>query len=71
MSNIPDRIVMVDLGYHTAEHLVSAKVIKSASAKNLFDDNHGEALLVELSGGERMWVSRWYECDPEGHVIYQ
>lgn len=53
------RYVNVDSGYGCAEHWESAKVIDSQMVNNLFDDGQSEHLLVELLGGERVWVAYW------------
>ena len=56
------RYVMVDRGYMTNECWYHAKVINSRPCvKNLFTGEMGERLLVELPGGERIWVDYWTE----------
>lgn len=54
--------VMIDQGYGPAEHWVKVKVITAQMCRDLFDDNkQNEQLLVEIPGGERVWVSFWRE----------
>ena len=53
------RHVMIDRCYNLSENWVKAKVIGSQMCKNLFDDGKSEQLLVEISGGERVWVAFW------------
>ena len=55
------RRVEVDRGYDLAEYWVVAKVIRSQMCKDLFTDSLKEQLLVELLGGERVWVAFWRE----------
>ena len=55
------RLVRVDSGYGPAEHWETAKVIQSRMVKQLFSDDLKENLLVELMGGERVWVDSWEE----------
>ena len=66
MSRRTSRYVMVDRGYGCAENWQLAKVISSRLCNNLFDRGQSEDLLVELSGGERVWVSSWKQvmCKP-------
>jgi hypothetical protein len=52
--------VMIDRGYGTAEYWVRARVIRSRMCADLFDpDRKSEQLLVEIPGGERIWVAFW------------
>jgi hypothetical protein len=53
------RYVMIDQGYGPEEHWVRAKVIRSMKCQNLFDQGESEQLLVEILGGERLWVESW------------
>ena len=53
------KYVEVDLGYGLAELWTTAKVVGSQKAKNLFDNDEHEMLLVETAGGERIWVDYW------------
>ena len=53
------RHVLIDLGYGPSEHWVRAKVVKNRMLKGLFDEGESEQLLVEVPGGERIWVSYW------------
>jgi hypothetical protein len=58
------RYVQVDRGYGCAESWCRAKVIKSCVRKPLFPvpgEADPESLLVELLGGERIWVDFWKE----------
>jgi len=57
------RSVLVDLGHGLAQLWTSAKVIMSQKCKNLFDEGNHEMLLVEVPGGERIWVSHWREVE--------
>lgn len=59
------RIVSVDLGYDLAEHWVLAIVVRSQTCRELFTDGENEQLLVEIPGGERIWVAFWREPDAE------
>ena len=54
--------VLVDLGHQTNESWEQAKVVGRDTTVGLFDENKTqESLLVELSTGERIWVSSWKE----------
>ena len=56
------RHVMIDQGYGPAECWVKAKVVDSQMTRDLFDDKkQNEQLLVEIPGGERVWVAFWNE----------
>lgn len=55
-----ERYVMIDVGYQTRESWQRGKVIDSHVVESLFDEPR-EELLVELPGGERMWVAFWKE----------
>jgi len=55
------RQVRVDVGYGPAERWETVKVIDERACQSLFGEGTETDLLVELSGGERMWVSFWEE----------
>jgi hypothetical protein len=57
----PVRYVSVDLGYGPLEVWTRAKVIASEMVGSLFNNEQREDLLVEIPGGERVWVSNWKE----------
>lgn len=57
----PVRFVRVDMGYGPAENWCRAKVVESRMVGQLFSDELVENLLVEIPGGERMWVAYWTE----------
>lgn len=53
------RTVHVDMGYGPIEHIVEAEVVGERICENLFDNGKTTDLLVEIPGGERVWVSHW------------
>lgn len=55
------RTVVVDMGNGPHEYLQYATVIRESEINGLFDNNPYKVLLVELPGGERVWVSEWTE----------
>lgn len=57
----PARFVMINNGYDMHDNWMRAKVISSRMVGRLFDDGQDENLLVEIPGGERMWVAFWEE----------
>lgn len=59
------RYVMIDTGYDLHENWIHAKVISSQMVGRLFDDGQDESLLVEIPGGERIWVDFWQEIQEE------
>ena len=54
-------LVRVDMGYGPAEHWVTARVIERRAVSQLFAEGPAINLLVEIPGGERIWVSDWNE----------
>lgn len=63
MKKSGDRYVTIDTGYGPREKLERVKVIRSEETKGLFDDKPKEILLVEICGGERIWVAFWTETN--------
>jgi hypothetical protein len=57
----PKRFVRVDMGHGPAECWTTAKVVGQRECRQLFGDGTRTDLLVELPGGERIWVSSWDE----------
>lgn len=51
--------VRVDIGYDLCENSVVATVIERLFVQELFSDELKENLLVEIPGGERIWVDSW------------
>lgn len=66
------RWVRVDMGYGLAECKVSAKVVSERKVSKLFEDGQSTDLLVEIPGGERVWVSFWEEIsEPNDRTGYR
>jgi len=57
----PVRNVSVDLGYGPGGDWTTVKVVRSQIVDKLFGEGQAERLLVEIPGGERIWVSHWRE----------
>ena len=64
MKRAPRRTVWVDRGYGPAEHWTPARAISEQMVNTLFGAPE-PSLLVELPGGERVWVSSWRDTDPD------
>lgn len=54
------RYVRIDQGYGTNSDWYTVRVIRSEPTQTLFEGQK-ERLLVELPGGERIWVAHWEE----------
>lgn len=63
------RTVWVDSGHMTNECWGPAEVIDSRQCNNLFGGGTSEDLLVEVLGGERIWVSSWRDDNPYEEVV--
>lgn len=57
----PARYVKIDTGYGCQSIYETCKVLDERRCKGLFSDELQTDLLVELAGGERIWVSSWEE----------
>jgi hypothetical protein len=55
------RRVIVDMGHAPHEYQQYATVVREAEHKGVFEDKPHKVLLVELLGGERVWVNDWEE----------
>ena len=62
----PVRLVRVDMGYETAEHWVTTKVVSERTCQALFGAGTTTSLLVEIPGGARMWIDHWKDIPGEG-----
>lgn len=49
------------MGYGPAESWTTAKVIEERTVAQLFGNGEDKELLVEVPGGERLWVGYWKE----------
>ena len=61
-----NRQVHVDLGHGPAEHQVTAKVIYEQVCQSVFGEGTNTRLLVEIPGGERLYVAFWKEIPAGG-----
>jgi hypothetical protein len=57
----PARYVKIDRGYGCNSIYETCRVVDERQYKGLFSEKLQTDLLVQLMGGERIWVSSWEE----------